>query len=130
MRASRRWGQGWGVGGVAASSARARGDRRAAACRGQAASARRAPGAGGDPCAGRFPLSGRRLPAHCLPAFLPAAPPLPCSAPQDGKWMHVKETTNIGEGKLFAPGNLRATFDNPAYERLISYYLGEKYTLR
>jgi sedoheptulose-bisphosphatase len=48
----------------------------------------------------------------------------------DGKWMHVKETTNIGEGKLFAPGNLRATFDNPAYERLISYYLGEKYTLR
>lgn len=48
----------------------------------------------------------------------------------DGKWMHVKETTHIGEGKLFAPGNLRATFDNPAYERLISYYLGEKYTLR
>jgi sedoheptulose-bisphosphatase len=36
----------------------------------------------------------------------------------------------IGEGKLFAPGNLRATFDNPAYERLISHYLGEKYTLR
>jgi len=48
----------------------------------------------------------------------------------DGKWMHVKETTEIGEGKLFAPGNLRATFDNPAYERLMSYYLGEKYTLR
>jgi sedoheptulose-bisphosphatase len=36
----------------------------------------------------------------------------------------------LGEGKLFAPGNLRATFDNPAYERLMSYYLGEKYTLR
>jgi sedoheptulose-bisphosphatase len=48
----------------------------------------------------------------------------------DGKWVHVKETTEIGEGKLFAPGNLRATFDNPAYERLMSYYLGEKYTLR
>ncbi|KAG2448279.1 hypothetical protein HYH02_006863 [Chlamydomonas schloesseri] len=48
----------------------------------------------------------------------------------DGKWMHVKETTHIGEGKMFAPGNLRATFDNPAYERLINYYLGEKYTLR
>ena len=48
----------------------------------------------------------------------------------DGKWVHVKETTEIGEGKLFAPGNLRATFDNPAYERLISHYLGEKYTLR
>ena len=37
---------------------------------------------------------------------------------------------NSGEGKLFAPGNLRATFDNPAYQRLINYYLGEKYTLR
>lgn len=35
-----------------------------------------------------------------------------------------------GEGKLFAPGNLRATFDNPAYQRLINFYLGEKYTLR
>lgn len=48
----------------------------------------------------------------------------------DGTWVHVKETTEIGEGKLFAPGNLRATFDNPEYEKLVSYYLGEKYTLR
>ena len=37
---------------------------------------------------------------------------------------------NAGEGKMFSPGNLRATFDNAAYERLISYYVGEKYTLR
>ena len=35
-----------------------------------------------------------------------------------------------GEGKMFSPGNLRATFDNPAYEKLIAYYIGEKYTLR
>jgi hypothetical protein len=42
----------------------------------------------------------------------------------------TRARTEIGEGKLFAPGNLRATFDNPAYERLISHYLGEKYTLR
>lgn len=48
----------------------------------------------------------------------------------DGKWLHVKETTSIGEGKMFSPGNLRATFDNPNYERLISHYIGEKYTLR
>lgn len=48
----------------------------------------------------------------------------------DGKWSLVKETTEIGSGKLFAPGNLRATFDNPEYERLINYYLTEKYTLR
>jgi len=48
----------------------------------------------------------------------------------DGKWLHVKETTEIGEGKMFSPGNLRATFDNPNYEKLINYYVGEKYTLR
>ncbi|CAL8469726.1 g9268 [Coccomyxa elongata] len=48
----------------------------------------------------------------------------------DGKWLHIKETTEIGEGKMFSPGNLRATFDNPNYERLISHYIGEKYTLR
>eukprot|EP00271_Cylindrocystis_brebissonii_P005390 TRINITY_DN173_c0_g1_i1.p1 TRINITY_DN173_c0_g1~~TRINITY_DN173_c0_g1_i1.p1 ORF type:complete len:393 (-),score=103.87 TRINITY_DN173_c0_g1_i1:591-1769(-) len=48
----------------------------------------------------------------------------------DGKWLHVKETTTIGEGKLFSPGNLRATFDNPEYEKLINYWVGEKYTLR
>jgi sedoheptulose-bisphosphatase len=43
---------------------------------------------------------------------------------------HPRPHARAGEGKLFSPGNLRATFDNPAYERLISYYLGEKYTLR
>ncbi|CAN6553825.1 unnamed protein product [Malus baccata var. baccata] len=50
--------------------------------------------------------------------------------PVEGKWQHVKETTEIGEGKLFSPGNLRATFDNPDYGKLIDYYLKEKYTLR
>ncbi|XP_074308179.1 sedoheptulose-1,7-bisphosphatase, chloroplastic [Silene latifolia] len=48
----------------------------------------------------------------------------------DGKWQHVKETTEIGEGKLFCPGNLRATFDNPDYDKLIQYYVRQKYTLR
>eukprot|EP00899_Mesostigma_viride_P011022 jgi/Mesvir1/19921/Mv13191-RA.2 len=48
----------------------------------------------------------------------------------EGKWIHVKETTEIKEGKLFSPGNLRATFDNPNYEKLVSYWIGEKYTLR
>ena len=38
--------------------------------------------------------------------------------------MHVKETTTIGEGKLYAPGNLRATFDNPAYEKVSSESTG------
>ncbi|KAK6933056.1 Fructose-1-6-bisphosphatase class I, N-terminal [Dillenia turbinata] len=48
----------------------------------------------------------------------------------EGKWQHVKETTEIGEGKLFSPGNLRATFDNPDYDKLINYYVRQKYTLR
>ncbi|XP_020571225.1 sedoheptulose-1,7-bisphosphatase, chloroplastic [Phalaenopsis equestris] len=48
----------------------------------------------------------------------------------EGKWQHVKDTTSIGEGKIFSPGNLRATFDNPDYDKLIKYYLREKYTLR
>nr|CAD1817694.1 unnamed protein product [Ananas comosus var. bracteatus] len=48
----------------------------------------------------------------------------------DGKWQHVKDTTSIGEGKMFSPGNLRATVDNPDYDKLINYYVREKYTLR
>lgn len=35
-----------------------------------------------------------------------------------GKWQHVKDTTSIGEGKMFSPGNLRATFDNPEYDKV------------
>ncbi|KAL8552085.1 hypothetical protein ACS0TY_000954 [Phlomoides rotata] len=48
----------------------------------------------------------------------------------EGKWQHVKDTTSIGEGKMFSPGNLRATKDNPEYAKLIDYYVREKYTLR
>ncbi|KAG8390078.1 hypothetical protein BUALT_Bualt01G0046000 [Buddleja alternifolia] len=48
----------------------------------------------------------------------------------EGKWLHVKDTTTIGEGKMFSPGNLRATSDNPEYAKLIDYYVREKYTLR
>ncbi|KMZ58069.1 Fructose-bisphosphatase [Zostera marina] len=48
----------------------------------------------------------------------------------EGKWQHVKDTTSIGEGKMFSPGNLRATFDNSNYAKLVDYYVREKYTLR
>ncbi|KAE9598754.1 hypothetical protein Lal_00022506 [Lupinus albus] len=48
----------------------------------------------------------------------------------EGKWQHVKETTEINEGKIFSPGNLRATVDNPEYEKLVNYYVRQKYTLR
>lgn len=34
------------------------------------------------------------------------------------------------KAKTFAPGNLRATFDNEKYKRLVSYWIDNKYTLR
>jgi sedoheptulose-bisphosphatase len=34
------------------------------------------------------------------------------------------------EGKTFAPGNLRATADNPKYKALVDYWIAERYTLR
>ena len=33
-------------------------------------------------------------------------------------------------GKVFAPGNLRATSDNAAYKRLVDFWIAERYTLR
>lgn len=33
----------------------------------------------------------------------------------------MKETTEIGEGKLFSPGNLRATSDNVNYAKVYLY---------
>lgn len=36
----------------------------------------------------------------------------------EGKWQHVKDTTSIGEGKMFSPGNLRATSDNADYAKV------------
>lgn len=48
----------------------------------------------------------------------------------DGKFIHVKETTSIAEGKMFSPGNLRATCDNPEYKNYIDYLVENQYTLR
>lgn len=48
----------------------------------------------------------------------------------DGKFILVKDTFKIHEGKMFSPGNLRATFDNPQYEKLVQYWINEQYTLR
>ncbi|KAI8569813.1 hypothetical protein RHMOL_Rhmol02G0305700 [Rhododendron molle] len=39
----------------------------------------------------------------------------------EGKWLRVKDTTEIAEGKMFSPGNLRATFDNPDYDKVTLY---------
>mmetsp|Transcript_12813 Transcript_12813/g.39396 ORF Transcript_12813/g.39396 Transcript_12813/m.39396 type:complete len:371 (-) Transcript_12813:1715-2827(-) len=47
-----------------------------------------------------------------------------------GSWIHVSEFYAVSEGKLFAPGNLRAAQDNPGYKELIDYYNENKYQLR
>eukprot|EP00999_Lentomonas_sp_LEN2_P003117 NODE_967_length_1084_cov_85.631139_g923_i0.p1 GENE.NODE_967_length_1084_cov_85.631139_g923_i0~~NODE_967_length_1084_cov_85.631139_g923_i0.p1 ORF type:complete len:336 (-),score=60.25 NODE_967_length_1084_cov_85.631139_g923_i0:75-1022(-) len=45
-------------------------------------------------------------------------------------WVISKENITIGEGKVFAPGNLRATADNEEYRRLVDFWISERYTLR
>ena len=48
----------------------------------------------------------------------------------DGEFVLDKDDIKIGEGKYFAPGNLRACVNNPAYLELVNYWIKEKYTLR
>ncbi len=47
-----------------------------------------------------------------------------------GEWVKTNEFTTIGEGKLVAPGNLRATQDNEGYAALYDYWLKNMYQLR
>jgi sedoheptulose-bisphosphatase len=50
--------------------------------------------------------------------------------PMNGQWIKTNEFRSIGEGKLIAPGNLRATQDNPGYKELFDYWLTNQYQLR
>eukprot|EP00595_Chromulina_sp_UTEXLB2642_P003435 CAMPEP_0196761382 /NCGR_PEP_ID=MMETSP1095-20130614/599_1 /TAXON_ID=96789 ORGANISM="Chromulina nebulosa, Strain UTEXLB2642" /NCGR_SAMPLE_ID=MMETSP1095 /ASSEMBLY_ACC=CAM_ASM_000446 /LENGTH=315 /DNA_ID=CAMNT_0042110851 /DNA_START=206 /DNA_END=1153 /DNA_ORIENTATION=- len=47
-----------------------------------------------------------------------------------GQWLKTNEFSKIEEGKLLAPGNLRATQDNAGYAELFNYWVQEKYQLR
>lgn len=47
-----------------------------------------------------------------------------------GEWIKTNEFTTIGEGKLVAPGNLRATQDNEGYAALHEYWMKNMYQLR
>lgn len=49
---------------------------------------------------------------------------------QDTTWRVTGCMKEMRDVKLFAPANLRCTQDNEGYERLIQYYMKEKYTLR
>lgn len=50
--------------------------------------------------------------------------------PMNGQWIKTNQFNKIGEGKLIAPGNLRATQDNPGYKELFNYWLENQYQLR
>lgn len=47
-----------------------------------------------------------------------------------GQWIKTNEFTCINEGKLIAPGNLRATQDNEGYKKLFDYWMENTYQLR
>lgn len=47
-----------------------------------------------------------------------------------GQWVKTNEFKTINEGKLIAPGNLRATQDNPGYAELFNYWVCNQYQLR
>lgn len=49
---------------------------------------------------------------------------------EDGEFVLSHEKLQVGEGKMFAPGNLRAVKDRPAYLDLLKYWANEQYTLR
>jgi len=48
----------------------------------------------------------------------------------DSSWLQTAANLQIGEGKLFAPGNLRAAADNAGYRKLVDFWQSEGYTLR
>jgi sedoheptulose-bisphosphatase len=52
-----------------------------------------------------------------------------CYSPE-GWFVTVPRITIAPTCKTFAPGNLRATSDNPAYKSLVEYWIAQKYTLR
>ncbi|KAK9829955.1 hypothetical protein WJX72_008858 [[Myrmecia] bisecta] len=46
------------------------------------------------------------------------------------EWQLVRSDITIGEKKIFAPANLRASVENTAYRELVMQWMAEKYTLR
>jgi sedoheptulose-bisphosphatase len=49
---------------------------------------------------------------------------------QNGWAVSKPQFSIASKGKTFAPGNLRATADNGAYNALVMYWIANKYTLR
>lgn len=49
---------------------------------------------------------------------------------KNGKFYLNQEDLVVEEGKMFAPGNLRATASNENYMKLVQYWMEQQYTLR
>lgn len=49
---------------------------------------------------------------------------------KDGVFVVAKEKVEVGEGKMFAPGNLRACKSHQDYLDLVNFWCREQYTLR
>jgi len=49
---------------------------------------------------------------------------------KDGEFIMTNENITIGEGKMFAPGNLRAALERQDYLDLVNFWCREQYTLR
>lgn len=49
---------------------------------------------------------------------------------KDGEFILMKDNIQVGEGKYFAPGNLRACVNRQDYLELVNYWCKEQYTLR
>ena len=61
--------------------------------------------------------------AHAISSAQLTPPPRPPAS-------HPQRFVISPKCKTFAPGNLRATADNPAYKALVSYWVDQQYTLR
>jgi len=48
----------------------------------------------------------------------------------EGEFVLTKDGLSVGEGKMFAPGNLRICSERPEYLDLVNYWCKEGYTLR
>lgn len=49
---------------------------------------------------------------------------------ESGEFVLFKENIQVGEGKMFAPGNLRACVSRSDYMELVKFWCKEQYTLR
>jgi len=56
--------------------------------------------------------------------------PVEFTLQKDGEWKMTIEKMEIGEGKMFAPGNLRACHENKEYLTLLDFWAENGYQLR